>query len=56
MMTKRRPACIQDDPSVGQSLPEVVVWGRNRYVDGGNSTLVINDDSDGRVIETDGPP
>lgn len=54
-MTNRRPSCIQDGPSQRSSLPEVAGWGRNRYVDGGNSTPVINDDSDGTVIVTDGP-
>lgn len=53
-MTNRRTGCIQDDPSEPSSLPEVVGWDRNRYVDGGNSTPVINDDSDGPVIVTDG--
>ena len=53
-MTNRRSDCIEGDPSKRPSSPEVVGWDLNRYVDGGNSTPVINDDSDGTVIVTDG--
>lgn len=28
-------------------------WGRNRYVDSGNSTPLINDDGEGTVMVTD---